>query len=208
MGLHRWQTCTIKVERNPQDTRAESWKLVGSKQWELLEVDGIGSKVPSEQRLAIIDACAASCPQDLNDERKSLAVIKAPDIINCTFAVNPTKPPRQNHLIPYALEAFASTKADYPFVPKLSYRCIHGHEHDATVIEWGAYEWMRKNPANIDGYWENIRIQDGTWVKHLLIGNQCNARNSWIIVGILTLRQEANVGNVAEAWQMNLPLHV
>ena len=205
-GLHRWCTVTARVERNRQDTRTESWKLVGSRDWELLQFEHIGGKIGKPERLAIIDSCAAACPRDLDQTPyRSLAIIRVPEITRCAFVPNPTKQQPQRQLIGYASEAFANTKADYAFVPKLSFRCVHGHEHDATVVEWGAYEWMRKHPHNTDGFWINNHMQDSAWAKHLLIGNQCHARTSWIVISIIPMETDG-VGNAARACQTSLPL--
>lgn len=184
-GLKRWHPVYADVERNPSDTREESWKLTRSKDWgrRVPLFDRVGVKpIPREDQLEIIDRCAVVCPRDQDKALKSLGILKAPEITDYGFVDNTVKP---REVPGYRHEAFVHTRADYALVPKIWYRCGHGHVHEATLLEWGAYEWMRKNPDNLDGYWANVRISHPAWIKDLLIGNQANARTAWIGIGIL-----------------------
>lgn len=187
MGLHRWHKVSVTVERNRQDTRVESWKLAHSKEWDLLQVDAFGGELARDDRMAIVERHAASCPRELDSDRKSLAILRAPTIEHCAFVANRTEPPQQPRLLP-STDDFVATRADYEYIPKLVYRCAAGCKHEATVVDWGAYEWMRKHRDKLDGYWENVHVMDAAWTKHLLIGNQCNARTSWIVIAIIAFK--------------------
>ena len=51
MGLNRWRRISAYLERNPQDNRYESWKLMGPKdQWDSFSIT-VAGKIPPEERV-------------------------------------------------------------------------------------------------------------------------------------------------------------
>lgn len=91
-------------------------------------------------------------------------------------------------LIEYPGESWLSTKSDYPFQPRLQFRCSHECHiyHDMTVVEWGGFEWIRKNPDPNSAIklFDNWRLSDANYEISLLLGNQCCHRNSFIVISV------------------------
>ena len=58
---------------------------------------------------------------------------------------------------------------------------------DQQVLEWGVYEWLRKNPDKKDQVWENLRLNSDKHVIYLLVGNQFLHRNSFMIISVLRM---------------------
>ncbi len=86
------------------------------------------------------------------------------------------------------LEA-VKVKRDFPYAPYITYRCpdcqTEGQQHDQQVLEWGFYEWFRKNPDNKEQVWENAGFNRGDSDIYLLVGNQMAHRTSFMVISVL-----------------------
>ena len=81
------------------------------------------------------------------------------------------------------------TKENFPLVPRIKYRCSSCKAkgvHDQQVIDWGFYEWMRKNPDNKEQVWENAKIINSNSDIYFLIGNQMLHRVSFMIISVFS----------------------
>src|SRR5437870_1746191 len=85
--MMRWNIVNVPLERNPKDSREESWKIQGSKaEWNQIsrKIQYKGS-LGHEKKLAFLEELyakfGASCVEDLNDRKISLGLIK-PRIIS------------------------------------------------------------------------------------------------------------------------------
>lgn len=187
----RWSVVDAHVERNPKDTRRESFKIVGSHEdWEGFSETSVihrGSISPKKGR-EIIDQLQVPCVANINTQRDSLCIVKPVDL-RWRMAENPSYgKPRNELLIEYQGESWLSTKSDFPFQPRLKFRCgpeCHTY-HDMTVVEWGAFEWIRKNsnPSEAIKLFDNWRLGDPNYEISLLLGNQCCHRNSFIVISV------------------------
>ncbi len=187
----RWSVVDAHVERNPKDTRRESFKIVGSSDnWEgFSEASVILRNTLSPQKgREIIDQLPVTCVSHVNTNRDSLCIVKPVDL-RWRMAENPSYGKQKNELlIEYPNESWLSTKSDYPFQPRLQFRCSKECQiyHDMTVVEWGAFEWIRKNP-NPDTamkLFDNWRLGSPDYEISLLLGNQACHRNSFIVISV------------------------
>ncbi|MHA2022693.1 MAG: hypothetical protein ACTSWQ_03425 [Candidatus Thorarchaeota archaeon] len=189
--LKRWNIVSVPVEKDKQDSRFESWKIQGSKrEWTQLhkKIEVVG-KLTSSKREKLISSLVDECVLDLNDERRSLGIVK-PIIEKCYFKEEPNYDPTTQ------MELFGgfkpTTKRQYPVVPRIRYRCTDCKtrtHHDQQVLEWGFFEWMRKNPNNIEQVWDNVRIHSDDREKYFFVGNQRNQRTSFMIISVLTFQK-------------------
>jgi hypothetical protein len=78
MQIHRWDICSVELEKHNMDTREESWKISGSnREWDHLsdKLVKIGRLSKKEQQIALVQDYITPCTQILNEERKSLGLI-------------------------------------------------------------------------------------------------------------------------------------
>lgn len=191
MPLKRWNIVKVPVERDLRDSRLESWKIQGSKrEWDRLseKIQVIG-KLHPRYRLNLVANLVDNCVKDLNEVKRSLGMVK-PNIEKCYFCPEENfDPTLQETLFGTPL---ASTKKQYREYPKIEYRCSHCKtktHHDQTVLEWGFYEWMRKNPENHEQVWENALINSPKHDCFFLVGNMRDRRTAFLIISILRLQK-------------------
>lgn len=189
--LTRWNIVKVPVERDKQDSRCESWKIQGSKrEWEHLheKIEVVG-QLSKSKRHDLVAGLIDTCVLDINDEHRSLGIIK-PVIEKCYFKEEPNYDPTTQQELFGGFKP--TTKKQYPEYPRIRYRCSDCKaktHHDQQVLEWGFYEWMRKNPNNIEQVWENVRIHSEDREKYFFVGNQRNQRTSFMIISVLTFKK-------------------
>jgi len=188
--MKRWNCVELPLERNPQDTRPESWKIEGSKsEWDKLASKiTLRDKLSKEEQVVLLDELhrkfGQDCVEDLNDKRMSLGMIK-PRILDYAFEKRDDyEPSVQTHL--GRSTPFLTIK-NYPYRPMIQYRCPDCRTmtpHRQQLVEWGVFEWMRNNPEAIDKVWENLRLGEPGYERSFLVGNMALHRNSFMIVSI------------------------
>ena len=185
--IKRWDIVRVPVERNPKDTRRESWKIVGSKrEWsrlsEKIEVVGV---LPEKERLILVHHLVDKCVNVLNREKRSLGIIK-PTIKRCYFSEKEDyDATTQLTLLGYPV---FKTRNKYPLVPRIHYRCSGCESrrgHDQQVLEWGFYEWIRKHPDKKEQVWENAKLNSPEHVIYFLVGNLFRHRTRFVIISVL-----------------------
>lgn len=191
MPLKRWSIVKVPVERDPRDTRRESWKIQGSKsEWDRLneKVQVVGMLKPIE-RLNLIANLTDDCVKDINEVKRSLGIVK-PIIEKCYFCPEEKfDPTLQATLFGRPLP---STKKQYREFPKIQYKCSSCRAkgcHDQTVLEWGFYEWMRKHPEKHEQVWENAQIFSPKHECFFFVGNMRDRRTAFLIISIIRLQK-------------------
>ena len=79
-------------------------------------------------------------------------------------------------------------------LPKIMYRCSGcraKHPHDQQIIDWGFYEWIRKNPDKKDQVWENAKLVNSDSDIYFLIGNQMVHRSSFMVISVFSLPRKS-----------------
>ena len=203
----RWSVNRVSLERNPTDSRAESYKLSGDRRPGAF--DGINDTfvetgyLKPRHRGDRLRRCVLPSIKEANEriagygrDRTSLAIIH-PDAIELYFEHNqasPDSPQQALFELPYHSPVPAGAKR-FPYLPKLWFRDDHG-EHRLSLREWGVFELMRKH-NNLVGMSEGERR---AWVSRalhlgpgssLLVGNQANARNAWLVIAVLNGLRDA-----------------
>lgn len=189
--LTRWALVGLDLERNPRDTRKESWKVVGSKSnWNRLKynIRRYGDINERSEQIALIDSLmdkfSVGCVSELNEKRDSLGFVD-PSILKYYFAKR-SKVENSVQTTLFQTEPFQTIR-NYDLQPRLVYscpKCTGRKYHDQQILEWGAYEYIRKNPEKYDSIWENFGINKEEYKKRLLVGNQALHRNSFMVISI------------------------
>jgi len=190
MKLSRWNVYDFDLERNPKDNRHESWKLTHSEQYSSSKLAPIQTKkiTKPEDKLSILSSLVVDCVSEVNDVRGSLCVVRPQTIIKTSFREN--QPAQTKSDMFGFVDSWLNTKSDYSHSPSIEFSCsdscrIH---HKMTVLEWGAYEWMRKHPGDGDRYWSNTNINKDGYETFLLLGNQANRRTSFIVINVICIK--------------------
>lgn len=182
----KWSVCRVALERNPRDSRAESWKIGADRspdahgeinsQFVVLDTlceQGRESLMTEIEQTTI---CAA------NEARTSLAVVQPDFAPELRFSDRPESDNHPQMWIFAPDEKPEMGAARFPFQPRIKFVC-NGARHDLQLREWGAYEWMRKN--DWDG--RNNHPIRGRLKSNprLLVGNMNGHRNVWLVIDVL-----------------------
>ena len=140
-----WDVVRVEVEKNPQDTRDESWKIAGSRgEWDSLSdrVEVVGKVDSRDQRRNLIGNLTDSCVNVINDARRSLGIIRPEEILRTYFAENDHYSRNWQLGLPGLTELDGvKLKRDFPYEPRIQYRCPEcqtlTRSHDMQVLEWG-----------------------------------------------------------------------
>jgi hypothetical protein len=192
MPLRRWSIVKVPLERNPQDTRRESWKIQGAKgEWDRLsEKIEIVGELEREKRLELVANLADDCVNVINEEGRSLGIIK-PVIEKCYFSEQEDYDASTQ--LTLLGKPLPKNKKQYQSVPRIKYRCVNCKAvapHDQQVLDWGFYEWIRKNPDKADQVWKNALIHSSKHETFFLLGNLFRYRNRFLIISVLSLPKE------------------
>ncbi|RLI99113.1 MAG: hypothetical protein DRP00_00095 [Candidatus Aenigmatarchaeota archaeon] len=192
MPLERWSIVRVPVERNPRDTRRESWKIVGSKtEWGKLhkKVEVVGELEP-KKRLNLIANLVDDCVEDIRKAKRSLGIVK-PIIKKCYFSEREDyDASTQLTLLGYPV---VKTKNQFPVTPRIRYKCSNcksKSHHDQQVLEWGFYEWIRKCPDKKDQVWENARIFSKRHKIFFFVGSLFQHRARYVIISVLRIPKD------------------
>lgn len=185
--MRRWNIVKVPLERNPKDTRLESWKIQGSKsEWDSLagKIELKGRVKEKEEMFAILDDLHAQfgvgCVKDLNERKASLGMIQ-PASMSCEFEKRDDHDPEMQT----SLDGSAPflTIKNYPLKPVMIYRCPRCRTkkpHRQQIMEWGVFEWMRKNPDKPGKVFENLHMGEPGYDNGLLVGTwPCTGTRSW-----------------------------
>lgn len=200
-SFSRWDIINVEAEKNPQDNRNESWKIVGSKN----EWDSLNKKIKVLSRLKnqkdkkrIIEENIDDCVNIIKDSRRSLGIIK-PTIVGHYFSqredYNPYYQPTLKEWFSGRITPF-KTKENYPTIPKIQYhcsKCTSKSGHDQQIVDWGCYEWMRKYPDKKEQLWENLKLNSQKSDIYFLVGNLAYHRTSFVIISVLSIQKENHV---------------
>jgi len=192
--MKRWNIVEVPLDRNPQDTRFESWKIQESKgEW-----DKIGSKIKLKGIVANTDrrelvnklhsAFGVPCVEELNERQLSLGMIR-PQIID--FKLEERQDYDETAQTSLDKPAPFLTIKNYPLRPVVEYRCPNcktKNPHRQQVVEWGIFEWMRQNPDQAHKVWENLRLMDTDYERSFLVGNMALYRNSFMVISIFRFK--------------------
>lgn len=177
----RWRTYRVPVERNPKDSRAESFKISGDRSAENhLYINDVfqecGTMSPPSRMTLLSDYIVGSI-KEANERRLSLAILQ-PEFGDIEFT--PTNAIESPELSPFVNRTPTGAKA-FPYIPRLHFDDDLGH-HRLQIRDWGCFEWMRKHPGHHDELRSNLHLGSKS---SLLVGNFCNQRTIWLIISIL-----------------------
>lgn len=201
----RWSVSTVKLERNPKDSRIESFKLAADRTVEnhdrINNAFWITDTLGPGYRAELLSPYTVESIAEANARRLSLAMVH-PSEMELEFEHNPSSPdsPQLALFDPPGAPEIGARR--FPYIPRLRFRDSAG-DHRLMLREWGVYELMRKH-NNLTAMSESERKQYVGAALHvdqpcsLLIGNLNNQRNAWLVISVLRgLRPAATLFDAA-----------
>lgn len=192
-----WDVTRVALQRNPKDSRAESWQLCGNRKGDAHR--RINSQFEHQRQLAgcerdnlLGQIQIAASMQDANDCRHSLAIVQPDHPPLLTYSENADADGHPQ------MALFAKTDEEkkklgakrFPFQPYLQFH-LHGKPHNWQLREWGCYEWLRKGGP--DSRHTHPIAQRLKGNPRLLVGNMNGRRNVWLVVAVLMAVQQVDM---------------
>jgi hypothetical protein len=181
----RWSVSRIPVERNPKDSRRESWKIRGNRQPGAHDfingvIEPVMGKVSPAMQREIVANLKASSLKAANDRRASLCVVFPDDIPRIQLEQG-----EQVEMAPtpdmFGDVAELPVAARFRWHPRLQFSDAAG-KHDLMLRDWGCYELMRKHGDEMaPSLGEALKL---CTAPPLLCGNLNRFRNSWLVISV------------------------
>jgi hypothetical protein len=194
--VNQWDVVDVEVERNNQDTRIESYKIVGSQaEWANLskKITKVGEVSSVDERRQLVHPLSDTCVNVINNAKRSLGIVRPSKIHKTYFADNKMYHETFQMALPAFTEHdFVKGKRDFSLEPRIAYTCPActntSGEHDQQILEWGIYEWLRKFPDNPEQVWENAHFNDPDYDMYLFVGNQARHRTSFMVISVIRMK--------------------
>lgn len=192
-----WTKCRIPLRRPLQDSRDESWRIDGGETTDeaVKSVQVIGTANKDEEFGALLRMRSPSIAW-LNKHRKSLGIIKPLSIRGVFKRREDVDPEEQLTLFERMVADGPTHKSD--LIPQLEFSDEDG-PHRLSLREWGCSEYLRKHRTNADGLWGALNLYRSDYEHLLLVGNQANARNAWLVIGLISRRKSVQQSLFGEA---------
>lgn len=186
---NRWHTYRAPLERNPKDSRYESWQIKGNRErgqheWINARLDEIKPKYAQSARANLLADYLVGSIHEANAKRLSLAILK-PDNMEIYCEPNAEAPPEfQLTLFDTNDDNEHGGARSFPLMPRMRFADEIGR-HDLMIRDWGVFELQRKRGSEY--FRENL-----TQALHLsndsslLVGNMNNRRNNWLVISVLS----------------------
>lgn len=188
----RWSVNTVKLERNPRDSRIESFQLAGDRRPEahrhINRVFDATDVVAPGARADLLRRCVVGSIAEANERRLSLAILH-PEAMELEFEHNAASPDSPQLALFDLPDKEPSGARRFPYIPRIRFRDAHG-ENRPMLRDWGVYELMRKH-NNLTDMSDGQRRRYVAEALHLdptcslLVGNLGNQRNAWLVISVL-----------------------
>lgn len=187
----RWSVNQVSLERNPTDSRPESWKrhnpTRGAEGDTNPDMATLRSAYPVGGRSTLLAPYAVASIREANARRLSLAVLH-PDNYDLDFDHNPDSPDSPQLALFDSGKPTPQGAKRFAFIPRLRFRDEDG-EHRLMLRDWGCFEWMRKEgDGRRHNLVSNLRLSPSS---SLLVGNFNRHRTSWLVISVLNGLREA-----------------
>lgn len=190
--IRRWNIIRVPIESKISDYRSESYAVRDrNSRDELREKIQLVSRY--KDGITFIRSHYGPCINELNNQKRSLGIVKVKEIKKCYFKERE----KYTSLVPRDLLGNAIvTKRNYPYVPRIVWRgekCTVKSFHDTQILDWGAYEFMRKTGKDLERLkqlWLNYRLNIENREIYFFLGNVAYRPTSFMVISIYSLPKE------------------
>jgi hypothetical protein len=195
--FHRWDIVDLNVKRNPQDTRAESWKLAHRDYDSCVKVIG---EYPREKRATLLYNLQDDCVKDIDEAGRSLGIIRPTDKPELQFQPwdDEEKETVQSRLVNNSDWHRPDTRDEFDHEIRVTFECegcstIQGY-HNKILLEWGAYLAKSKHNVTSETELENFyKLNKSNFNHWVFVGNQANERTSFICINLLWIKDDIGI---------------
>ena len=192
VGMKKWHTYQIQVEKNKRDSRQASWKLSSysrHENWVGFSKDCILIGVANKNAIIkYLHSQVSPSIGQLNETRQSIGVIKT-NVLNPYWEVN------KRFINTSQIGMFDDVEiADFTKFTKeqrqkeARVRFVDGDgNHDLQLNEWQYYEYQRRHGASSKAF----RYLDHNATNLLLLGNMLRYQSSWMALGVFKYQNSA-----------------
>ncbi len=149
-------------------------------------------KLNRPQRIELLEKLSKSTFSKIRDNRKSFGLVKPKKM---KFVLKKNREASQAQATLSDLDDHIMNQNDFAFLPYLHYECegscASKHPHKQKIVEWGAYQFMRKNPDSKKHCMklkENYHIGEEDYLHYILIGNIRKYPKTYIIVKLIRFK--------------------
>jgi hypothetical protein len=190
----RWGMYRIQIERNPNDSRDESFQVYGDRtgpahQWINYRFEERVKRCSEHSRAGLLRRHAVGSIKEANARRLSLAILH-PHQLELNFQENPASAASPELTLFDTCDESPQTAAQrFQWMPRISFRDDDGR-NNLMLRDWGAFELQRKNTERyfLDNLEGALHL---TNQSSLLVGNMNNQRNAWLVISVLNGIREA-----------------
>jgi hypothetical protein len=171
---------SLSLTVNSNDSREESFKLTDPV-FGILETS-IKKDVSHVRN--ILESCLIGSIKSLNEQKKSIGVIK-------TLAAGSIKKIYSHDSDPDQMLLFNDLKDSMGFdtkvIPYLFFKDERG-SHNLQIREWGTWEYIRKNPDSPNKVFSALKLESE---QYLIVGNMLQRRSNWLVVKTFEVKDKA-----------------
>lgn len=178
----------LAVERNPQDSRQESYKLLDA-------VGAVKAVSPSPVlSTAAVTALAerhqVASIAELNRGKLSLGfvAVRGRPVLEWHTKDTCADPRQLSMLLSFQNDLRVAqflTGKDYARVPYLTFHDREG-KHSLQLREWGCFEYLRQCDGTVNDLHERLRLADPRREWFVLVGNMTPHRNVWLVIQLFS----------------------
>ncbi len=203
--VHDWEIVDFEGRLPTNDGRENSFVIFNYEQeWENLskriivhkEKNRLGNIVKKslkrDQWIELTRKLANDSFSEVRDNKKSFGLIK-PSHFKLELKKNQEKSEGQTLLTDP--DAIIMNQNDYAWLPSVEYSCFKNckskHPRHSKLVEWGAYQWMMKDPNNNEHcikLVENYHVDEANYEHYLLIGNIRTYPKTYVVVKIIRFK--------------------
>lgn len=203
-----WSEVECEIEKNPKDSRKESWKVVGD---ETLSGGQFASqhfrvgekrKYSSEEKYRILSSLSYQCVHDLNDDYISIGVIHP---LKSSISVKWKSRDATLDKEAFDLDSLVNpnsliTKTDLPILPYVTFvcpKCRNKQPHEMSLLDkeiiatWLATGDKKSLLARI--YSDYLVADKLDWRAYLVIGNSVRYRKSFMVGNVIRFKHDGAI---------------
>lgn len=200
--VHDWEIVNVEVRKPSDDGRENSFVVFNYEtEWDNLSkriyaqketTSRVNKKLTRSQQIELLENLSKSTFSQIRDARKSFGLIKPKSI---SFILKQNREASQAQTTLLDLDHNIMNQNDFAFLPYLQYECegpcSSRRPHEQKIVEWGAYQFMRRNPDSKEHCLklkDNYHIGEEGYVHHILIGNIKQYPTTYIVVKIIRFK--------------------
>jgi hypothetical protein len=184
----RWSLARIPLERNPKDSRIESWKIRGDRAPDAHDqinnvICTIVPEISIPTKREIAQTLRVRSLKRANENCQSLCVLYPETVPQLSFDAG-----EEAEMAPtpdlFGNRPDLKVAQRFNWHPRLRFKDEDGDSHNLMLRDWGCYEFMRKGGNSKIPPLDLEQALNLSTAPPLFCGNLNRFRNSWLIISV------------------------